>query len=57
MKYLITIEREGEIVRAFVWQGRMQAGIAYAKVEAIVRGIKRANIFAEPIANTNESAA
>jgi hypothetical protein len=53
MRYLITIERDNEVVRAFSWEGHPQAGIAYAKVEAIARGIKSASIYASPIANKN----
>lgn len=52
-RFVIWVEDEhGNISRAFTWRGAAAEGIARARVDALSRGIRPADIWATPIANT-----
>jgi len=51
-RFVIWVEDEyGNISRAFTWSGVAAEGIARARVDALIRGIKPADIWATPISN------
>lgn len=51
-RFVIWVEDEhGNIARAFTWSGAASEGIARARVDALVRGVKPSDIWATPVAN------
>lgn len=52
-RFVIWVEDEfGHVARAMTWHGVAAEGIARARVDALSRGIRPADIWATPVANT-----